>query len=148
MLRNLRETHFTSGSSVDTVGDRRSDTARLGEHAAASHLQGRGYRVLERNYRTRFGEIDLVALDGTTLVFCEVKTLVARSTAGRGPTHPLEGVPPAKRTQVRRIAREWLAERRENSASPRYRDIRFDAVGVLVSAGGTLLSLEHVASAF
>lgn len=128
--------------------DRRSQTARLGEHAATRHLQRRGYRVLECNYRTRYGEIDLVLLDGATLVFCEVKTLIARSTASSGPAHPLEGVHPAKQRQVRRIARVWLAERRETETSPRYRDIRFDAIGVALSASGKLLALEHVASAF
>jgi len=98
--------------------------------------------VLDRNYRTREGEIDLIAIAGATLVFCEVKTLVSRSLFTRGPVSPLEGVRPAKRRQVRRIARAWLADRREAGASPRYREVRFDAIGVALSSSGRLLALE------
>lgn len=126
---------------------RRSETGRLGERTAAAYLERGGYRIVERNYRTREGEIDLIALDATTLVFCEVKTLVGRAAPLRGPAYPLEGVRPAKRRQVRRIARSWLANR-TGELPHRYEDIRFDAVGVLVSTGGELLHLDHVRAAF
>jgi putative endonuclease len=125
--------------------DSRKRIGRLGERLAADHLDRSGYRVLERNYRVREGEIDIVAARGDTLVFCEVKTLVAR--AGRAPAlDPLEGVGPAKRAQVRRIARAWLAER--SGVSRGWRDIRFDAIGVAVSPTGEPLALEHLRSAF
>ena len=126
----------------------RIDTGRLGERAAARHLQRRGYTLVERNYRTREGEIDLTALRAGTLVFCEVKTLVAGRRSGLGPAHPFESIRPAKRRQVRRMARSWLADRRESTTSPKYCDIRFDAIGVSLSAGGELLRLEHLPSAF
>src|SRR5436309_14926193 len=90
----------------------RIDTGRIGERAAARHLQRRGYRLLERNYRTREGEIDLIALRSGTLVFCEVKTLVAGRGNRLGPADPLEGIRPAKRRQVRRMARSWRSEER------------------------------------
>ena len=54
--------------------DPRHSLGRLGERLAAEHFERLGYTVLARNYRTRFGELDLVAADDYTLVFCEVKT--------------------------------------------------------------------------
>ena len=111
-------------------------------------FERRGDRVVERNYRTREGEIDLVVMAGRTLVFCEVKTLVARSEIRRGPAYPLEAIGPAKRRQVRRIARSWLAERLTAQQGVRFRDIRFDAVGVVLSPSGKPLRLERVEAAF
>jgi putative endonuclease len=130
------------------TSDHRGEAGRRGERAAADLLERNGYRIVERNYRTREGEIDLVAIDGTTLVFCEVKTLINRSHGQRGPVHPLEGVRPGKRRQVRRIARSWLAEQRAAQHRLRFRDIRFDAIGVLLSPSGKPLRLERVESAF
>jgi putative endonuclease len=131
---------------------RRIDTGRLGERVAVRYLERNGYRLLERNYRTREGEIDLIASRGTLLVFCEVKALrvSSRRASGpvRGPSHPLEGVGPAKRRQVRRIARAWLAEHRAARAPPAARDIRFDAIGVVLSNAGKVQRLEHVEGAF
>ncbi len=126
--------------------DRRTRVGRLGERLAAQRLERAGYRVLERNYRTREGELDLVARHGSTLVFCEVKTLVARDGERRGPAFPLEGVGPAKRAQVRRVARSWLSER--SGTAPGCHNARFDAIGVLVSPAGRLVTLEHVEAAF
>jgi putative endonuclease len=121
---------------------------RRGEQAAAEFFERRGDRVVERNYRTREGEIDLVVMAGRTLVFCEVKTLVARSEVRRGPAYPLEGIGPAKRRQVRRIARSWLAERLTAQQALRFRDIRFDAIGVMLSPSGKPLRLERIEAAF
>ena len=126
---------------------RRSETGRIGERAAARHLEQSGYRVIERNYRTREGEIDLIAVSGATLVFCEVKTLVVRSQPGGGPVHPLESVRHAKRTRIRRLARTWLSEC-SAAGRVRGRNARFDAIAVLLSPSGRLLRLEHVEAAF
>jgi putative endonuclease len=128
--------------------DLRTRAGRRGESIAARYLERDGYRVLERNYRTREGEIDLIAISGRTLVFCEVKTLVARAQIAPGPVHPLEGIRPGKRTQVRRIARSWLAERRGAHRGLHFLNIRFDAIGVLLSPSGKPLRLERVESAF
>jgi putative endonuclease len=128
--------------------DHRRELGRRGERVALEHLERHGDRVIERNYRTREGEIDLIVLSGTTLVFCEVKTLVARSHVLRGPAYPLEAIGPGKRRQVRRIARSWLAERLSAQQALRFRDIRFDAVGVVLTVSGKLLRLERVESAF
>jgi putative endonuclease len=129
--------------------DRRGQIGRRGEDLAAARLERMGYEVVERNFRTREGELDLIAIRRRTLVFCEVKALVTHA-GGRaaGPVHPLEAIRPAKRAQVRRIARAWLAERRASGSSPRYDDLRFDAIGLLLSPRGELLQLDHVEGAF
>jgi putative endonuclease len=128
--------------------DNRRELGRRGEQAAALYLERNGDRIVERNYRTREGEIDLVVISGRTLVFCEVKTLVARAEVTRGPAYPLDAIGPAKRRQVRKIARSWLAERLSVQQALRFRDIRFDAIGVLVSASGKPLRLERIEAAF
>jgi putative endonuclease len=128
--------------------DHRGAVGRLGERAAARHLEQSGFRVVERNYRRREGEIDLIAVSRDTLVFCEVKTLVARPPPRRGPAHLLEPVTPSKRSQVRRLARAWLAERRHGRLLDRRREVRFDAIGVLLAPDGRQLALEHVPSAW
>jgi putative endonuclease len=112
-----------------------------GEQLAAEHLERLGYRILERNYRTRWGELDIVAFDGRTLIFCEVKS---RRVGGRAGS-PLEAVSPTKQAQVRKIAGRWLVERRER---PYAEVLRFDAIGVSFDAGDRLVSLEHVEGAF
>jgi putative endonuclease len=121
--------------------DLRHQLGATGEQLAAEHLERLGYRILERNFRTRWGELDIVAFDGRTLAFCEVK---ARRVGGRAGA-PLEAVGPRKRAQVRKMAGRWLVERRERP----YADVlRFDAIGVSFDAAGRLVSLEHVEGAF
>jgi putative endonuclease len=125
--------------------DTRRDLGTLGETIAADHLTRSGYRVLERNFRTRHGELDLVASGAGALVFCEVKTRIA---VGSGdPFAPLRSVGSSKRRQVRRLAREWLAAR-AGQERPRPDGLRFDAIGVTLSPGGRLLELEHLEAAF
>ena len=68
--------------------DPRHSLGRLGERLAAEHLERLGYRVIARNYRTRFGELDLVVCDDEVLVFCEVKTRRARAIRGRTSATP------------------------------------------------------------
>jgi putative endonuclease len=119
--------------------DLRHRLGARGERLAAEHLERRGVRVIERNYRTRFGELDLVAFDGTRLVFCEVKT--RRAGSGR----PWDALGNRKRTQVRAMARQWLAERTDR---PRTADLRFDAIGITIDARGDLVALEHLEGAF
>ena len=119
----------------------RQTLGRLGELVAGEHLERRGFRILERNYRTRWGELDIVAFDGTTLAFCEVKTRRVNGRAGTA----LEAVNAAKRAQVRRIARGWLTDRDKR---PFAQVIRFDAIGVTMDWRGRLVALEHLEGAF
>jgi putative endonuclease len=126
--------------------DSRRATGALGERIAARHLERAGYEIVERNYRSRYGELDLVAADARCLVFCEVKTRVA---AGRsGPPHALDAIGPKKRRQVRAMAMEWLHERPPDRGRPVRRNLRFDAIGVTLAPNGALLRLEHVPDAF
>ena len=126
-------------------GDPRRGTGKRGEAVAAALLERLGYTILDRNFRTREGELDLVAERGRTLVFCEVKALVARPGGpGTGPANPLEAVGPVKRTQVRRLARAWLAARGGQAAG----QLRFDVIGVLLAQSGEPLRVEHVENAF
>jgi putative endonuclease len=128
---------------------RRLRTGRLAEARAAEHLAAAGHRILERNARTRFGELDLVTLDGhyldrRALVFVEVKAVRA---GGRvGPERPVLWVTPRKQAQVRRLAIAWMAERR--GSVPRYAQIRFDAVGVVLGRDDEVVELEHLVGCF
>lgn len=83
--------------------DARQSLGRAGEDAACAELRRRGYTIVARRYRTRAGEIDIVARDGRTLVFVEVK---ARSGPAFG--SGLDAVTPRKQAQVRRMATDYL----------------------------------------
>lgn len=111
---------------------------------AREHLERAGYRVLERNFRCRHGELDIIAAGHDTLVFCEVKTRVAGGR--RGPERPLDGIGPEKRRRLRRVAREWLNA--PERTGPRPPALRFDAIGLTVDPSGRLLALDHMEAAF
>ena len=121
--------------------DLRQHLGRIGEDLALAHLERLGYTLVARNHRTRYGELDLVVFDGTTLVFAEVKTRRA-SGSGRG---PWEALHERKRRQVRRMAAAFLLEATDRPHSP---DLRFDAIGVVIDAHGKLVRLDHLEAAF
>jgi putative endonuclease len=121
--------------------DPRHRLGALGETLAAEHLVRRGFRILERNYRTRWGELDIIAFDGQTIAFCEVKT---RRLGPDGVT-PFDAIRRAKRGRVRRMAGEWMTERIDR---PRARSIRCDAIAVTFDRGGRLVAIEHLEGAF
>jgi putative endonuclease len=125
--------------------DPRRALGALGERLAADHLARAGYDVVARNYRTRFGELDVIAADARYLVFCEVKTRVAGTRLG--PAGPLDAIGPRKRRRLRAMAREWLAST-SGAERPHRAELRFDAIGIVVTARGVLVSLEHVENAF
>lgn len=120
--------------------DHRPGVGRAGERYAREHLERLGFVVLATGARTRWGEIDLIAHDGRFLVFCEVKARV-----GRGGAMPWTSLHERKRRQVRRLAAAWLSETTDR---PTGRDVRFDAIGVLLDPSGRLVRLEHVEAAF
>ena len=121
--------------------DPRKQLGALGERLAGEHLVHRGFRIVERNFRTRFGELDIVAFDGRVLAFCEVKT--RRMRPGQG--SPFDAIRALKRSQVRRMAAVWLNAR---SDRPYAQELRFDAIGVTFDLSGRLLSIEHLEGAF
>src|SRR4051794_35306198 len=87
--------------------DRRRTHGELGERIAEEHLGHRGFSIVARNFRTRYGELDLIAANDRALVFCEVKTRIAGSRGG--PAGPLDAIGPRKRDRLRRMATQWLA---------------------------------------
>jgi putative endonuclease len=121
---------------------RRAALGGRGEDAAAEWYRRAGYEVLDRNWRCRDGELDVVAhsADRSVLVFCEVKT---RSSNRFG--SPFEAVTPAKQRRVRTLATLWLASGRRGRT--RYDHIRFDVAAVTNGAAGAL-DVEVVVDAF
>lgn len=95
-------------------------TGRLGEDLAASHLQQQGYVILARNVRFPFGEIDIIAQDGETLVFVEVKTRRSQCFGS-----PLEAITPRKQQQLIKLAQAYLQGQE--------RPVRFDVVAVMLA---------------
>jgi len=125
--------------------DQRRARGAHGERLAEQHLLAAGYRVVERNFRTRYGELDLVAASSRALVFCEVKTRVEGSLGG--PAGPLDAIGRDKRRRLRLMAGQWLANRAgEQRAAPAL--LRFDAIGITLTTSGALARLEHVEDAF
>ena len=120
--------------------DVRHTAGHQGEDYAAQHFQRLGYQILARNHRTRYGELDIVAFDGKTLVFVEVKT---RRSRHRDPWENLNWI---KQSKVRRMAIAWLGEAPERR--PFGADVRFDGVAVLLDSNGALVRLDHLEAAF
>jgi putative endonuclease len=114
-----------------TLGER-------GEAAAARYLRGLGYRIVGRGVRTRLGEIDLVAVDGRTVVFVEVKT---RRSDQQG--HPSEAVDLAKQRRLTRLATAYLKRRCLLHCAA-----RFDIVAVTWPQGCGRPRIEHFRNAF
>lgn len=117
------------------MGDSRRSLCSLGEDLAASHLRAKGMRIISRNWRTRFGELDIVAMQGETLVFVEVKARRSAEFAG-----PEIGVFGAKRQKLRTLAEAFIAAHR-----PRFTDCRFDVVSVVT---GPPSIVTHIEDAF
>lgn len=111
----------------------------LGEDLAVSFLKGEKYRILERNYRCKGGEVDIVARDprDKSLVFVEVK---ARRDLSYGV--PQLAVTPFKQRQISKAALTWLAQNRQQDA-----DARFDVIAILLADSGDH-TIEHITNAF
>jgi putative endonuclease len=124
-----------------TVGRQR--LGRRAEELVAARLAAAGWEIVERNARTRHGELDVVALDGRTLVFVEVKA--GREGSIFGPERPVLSVTHDKQRRIRRLAAAYMRARRD---LPRYAQIRFDAVGVTYDSSGRVSDYEHLAGAF
>ena len=123
--------------------DARRRTGQIAEDLVAERLADAGWEIVERNARTRYGELDIVALHGRTLVFIEVKG--ARADTIFGPEKPILAINFTKQRKVRRLGTAWMAERRDCS---RFNQIRFDAVGVTLDRAGRAVEVEHIEGAF
>ena len=130
-----------------TRTDPRRALGAAGERLARRHLEARGLAILDTNFRTRHGELDIVAADSRTLVFCEVKTrALTRPSARSDELGPFAAIGPEKRRRLRLMAREWLARRA--AAAPWRSELRFDAIGIELDRSGRLLRLDHLEGAF
>jgi putative endonuclease len=123
--------------------DARRRTGQIAEDLVAAQLAAKGWEVVERNARTRYGELDIVALDGPVLVFVEVKG--ARADTHFGPEKPILSIDFTKQRRVRRLGTAWMAERRQ---LPPFDDIRFDAVGVTLDRAGRAVEVDYIKGAF
>jgi putative endonuclease len=139
-------THVSS-SARGHVDPRRA-LGRLGEDLAAAHFQRLGFSCLARNARTLHGEIDLIAFDGRTLVFVEVKArrVGARKRSIRPDQEPLTRLRRRQRARLRRLAVAWLGDQKH--IRPTAHTIRFDAVGVILDTNDRLVRLDHVDGAW
>jgi putative endonuclease len=126
--------------------DPRRALGATGERLARTHLEARGLTVLDTNFRTRHGELDIIAADERCLVFCEVKTRVGRAPPCGHELGPFGAIGPRKRRKLRLLAREWLCE--HGAATPWRPEVRFDAVGVELDRHGRLLRIDHLEGAF
>lgn len=104
------------------VTNQRQKLGALGEQVAVDHLLSMGLRIIQRNWRCRYGELDVIASEDCTLVFAEVKTRTGDRFGG------LEyAVTPRKLRRIRRLAGIWLAEQDD-----RWPDLRIDVIGVRI----------------
>jgi putative endonuclease len=113
-----------------TLGER-------GEAIAAAYLKGQRFTIIERNFRCKGGEVDIIARDGKTLVFVEVKT---RRTLTFGP--PQMALTPFKQRQISKAALTWLAKKKQFNASA-----RFDVIAI-IAPDHQVPEIEHIRNAF
>ncbi len=106
---------------------------RNGEDAALSSLAAKGYKILDTNYRSRFGEIDIVARDGDTVIFVEVKSLISNTIKA-----PSAQVDSKKQVKLAKTALQYISENDENYEF----NYRFDVIEVLNN------KINHIESAF
>lgn len=111
-------------------------TGRRGEEIALEYLLRKGFLLLERNYTSPEGEIDLILKDGDCLVFVEVKM-----RRGEEFGEPVEAVGRRKQETIRRVAGRYLAEK-----EPEFEEARFDVLGILLRKGSC--KVRHVEAAF
>ena len=119
------------------MSNRRQKLGRWGESVAADYLEEQGYRIVERNWRTARGEIDLVAQAGDLLLFVEVKT-----RRGQEAGTPEEALTRRKARKLFSLAQAYLYQRRLEDV-----EWRIDLVAVEVDSAGELLRCEHVPNA-
>ncbi|MCD9023341.1 YraN family protein [Cohnella silvisoli] len=139
----MEETRFQSqakGQSTQSVArSNRSAVGRAGEDAAADHLRQLGYALLERNWRCRLGEIDIIAMDGSALIIIEVRSRTNPTRFGTA----VEAVTPRKCRQVREVATVYL---KQHGGVPQ--SIRFDVIAVTFLQGGADPEIKHLQGAF
>lgn len=127
--------HRETGTQ-DTVGDERRDIGATGESLAIRALEKKGYKILALNHRSKLGEIDIIAKEGGTLAFVEVKT---RRTDGFG--NPKTAVTPQKQRKISRVALDYLKRTGQINEKA-----RFDVVAIRLWPGHP--EIEIIKNAF
>ena len=117
----------------------------MGEELAAEYLQEKGYKIEERNFRTRFGEIDIICWDGPILVFVEVKTKIGHDFG-----EPEEMVNKTKLGQVQRMGEVYTELKTQELKESRTQDrnrwkgrCRVDVMAIVLKESGEVERLEH-----
>lgn len=130
-MASVRSTENPSRSNLTS-----RETGAAGERLAASYLEKKGYTIAERNYRCIFGEIDLIARDGSTIVFIEVKSRRSKEFGD-----PESSVGRTKQIKLSKIALAYLNERNFENQSA-----RFDVIAILMQRNGN--EIRHIQNAF
>jgi putative endonuclease len=124
--------------------DTRRSTGLKGEDEAARFLERSGFEIIDKNVRTRIGEIDLVARDGKTLVFVEVKTRRDQPPPPEGGGDPPQAaVNTRKQNRLGKLAAGYLKSKRI-----RQTPCRFDVVSVIFNDEGAVKAIRHIPNAF
>lgn len=113
------------------------DIGNKGEQLAADHLADQGYQLLDHNFHTRYGELDLVMLDRGIIVFVEVKT---RTSTAFG--SPEDSITPSKMEHIQNAGLLWLQEHPEAPD-----DWRIDVISILMDRCGQLQNIQHFINA-
>jgi len=135
-----RDTEVGAGRSRSDSADPRCERGRTGEALACNFLEQDGYKILQTNFRTRYGEIDIIARRGDAIAFIEVK-----SRSGRSHGEPFEAVNARKQNQIRRMAAMWLAAH-SGDTELRSCTFRFDVVSVKLYMRP--VDIDHMTDAF
>ena len=112
----------------------RTNVGKLGEDIASSFLKRKGYRIISRNFKARYGEIDIIALDQDTIVFVEVKTRIG--------THfgtPEEAITPRKLREITKTAEYYTFRTKQSDKA-----LRIDAIGIILQENGTIYNINHL----
>lgn len=116
----------------------KGETGRMGENEAARFLSGRGYRILSRNYHSRYGEIDIIAENGSYLVFAEVKTRAKGSML-----LPREAVDAKKQSRIIMTAQMYISCHDIGKLQP-----RFDVIEVTTGSNSEIKEINNIENAF
>jgi putative endonuclease len=114
----------------------KKELGNRGEDIAAKYLQQQGYRILQRNFRSRYGELDIICAQQGILVFVEVKTRTGTSFGS-----PEESITATKQAHIRKVALIYL-----DTYPQTFREIRFDVIGILME--GSEPRINHLVAAF
>ncbi|MEJ6490082.1 YraN family protein [Leucobacter sp. USCH14] len=120
-----RRTSTEWGADTEEAPPRNRTLGAQGETIAGEYLEGLGYRILDRNWRNRYGELDLVVADRSVVVAVEVKT---RSGTGYG--SPLEAITARKAARLRRLLLDWVRAHARSASG-----LRVDAIGIILRSG-------------